>query len=615
MKSHWSALINILILGLFAAIALQAQAPAPKLGTESGFGIFQQKCMICHGKEDAPEKAPDPQTLRQLAPERILDALTNGVMKIQGQSLSDEEKRRVAESVSGRLLGTATAGDAKNMPNVCASNPPMPNPGSQPAWNGWGVDAQNTRFQPAKAAGITPENVGKLKLKWAFGFPGGLSAFGQPSMIAGRVFVGSDNAFVYSLDAKSGCVYWSFMAKAGIRNAMTVGPIKGQGSTKYAVFFGDLKGNMYAVDAQDGKLLWTDHPEQHFTARFTAAPTFYDGKLYAGVSSWEEFSARTLDYACCTSRGSVVAWDANTGKMLWHSYVIPEEPKPVRKNSKGVQLYAPAGASVWNSPTVDPKRKLIYVGTGDATTEPAAKTSDAVVAMEMATGKIVWSYQAEENDAFLVGCNGNSRTENCPSVNGPDYDIGNSPILRTLANGKTVVVAGTKNGFVFALDPDKNGAVVWKTEVFKNPSGTPLQRINGIVWGGAADPQFAYFGGSGGGVAAVQLATGERAWMNTLGTDNDHRVWMAAGTTAVPGVVFVPAGDGKLHALSSKDGKSLWEFDSNRSFETTNKVQAKGGSIRAPGITVAGGMVFAGSGYGFGGNDIPGNVLLAFATE
>jgi polyvinyl alcohol dehydrogenase (cytochrome) len=606
------------VLGVIALAGLaqaQQQGRPARMGTESGFGIFQQKCMTCHGKADAPEKAPDPQQLRQLSPERILDALTNGVMKIQGQSLSDEEKRRVAESVSGRLLGTATAGDAKTMPNHCSANPPMKDPASGPAWNGWGVDASNTRFQPAKAAGLTADNVGNLKLKWAFGFPGGLSAFGQPSVVAGRVFVGSDNGYIYSLDAGSGCVYWSFQALAGVRNAMTVGPVKGRGNTKYAVFFGDLKGTMYAVDAQTGAQLWTDHPEQHFTARFTAAPTFYDGKLYAGISSWEEFSARTLDYPCCTSRGSVVAWDANTGKRLWHSYVIPEEPKPVRKNSQGVQLWAPAGASVWNSPTVDPKRKLIYVGTGDATTEPAAKTSDAVVAMDMATGKIVWSYQAEENDAFLVGCNGANRTENCPTVNGPDYDIGNSPILRTLSNGKSVLVAGTKNGFVFALDPDKNGALLWRTEVSKNAPGTPLQRVSGIVWGGAADPQFAYFGLSGGGVAAVQLATGERTWFNPLGTDEKNRIWNAAGTTAIPGVVFVPGGDGKLHALSSKDGKSLWEYDSNQSFETVNKVPAKGGSIRAPGITVAGGMVFAGSGYGFGGGDIPGNVLLAFSTK
>ena len=214
----------------------------------------------------------------------------------------------------------------------------------------------------------------------------------------------------------------------------------------------------------------------------------------------------------------MAAYDASTGKQIWHTYVIPEEPKPTRKNSKGIQLYAPAGASVWNSPTVDTKRKAIYFGTGDSETEPAAKTSDAVMALDMATGKMLWVYQAQAGDAFLGGCGRPDQPENCPKENGPDLDIGNSPVLHTLANGKRLVVAGTKDGNVIALDPDKKGAVVWNRNVAANPKGTPLQNLNGIVWGGAADQQNIYYGLSGGGIAAIQLSTGERAWFTKFDT-------------------------------------------------------------------------------------------------
>ncbi len=101
-------------------------------------------------------------------------------------------------------------------------------------WNGWGNGIANHRFQSAAAAGLTADSVPRLKLKWAFGFPGGTSAFGQPAVVAGRVFVGSDIGYVYSLDASSGCVYWSYRPLAGVRNAMTVGSITTHGRTHAA---------------------------------------------------------------------------------------------------------------------------------------------------------------------------------------------------------------------------------------------------------------------------------------------------------------------------------------------------------------------------------------------
>ena len=209
-------------------------------------------------------------------------------------------------------------------------------------------------------------------------------------MVSGRVFVGSDIGYVYSLDAKSGCVYWSYQTKGSVRNAISLGPVKTAIRAKYAVYFGDAHANVYAVDAQTGAELWIKKIDDHFAARVTAAPTLYDGRLYVGVSSSEEFSAATPDYPCCTSRGSVVALNASTGRASLEDLRGPETPKPTRKNSKGVQLYAPAGGSVWNSPTIDQKRKAVYFGTGDSETEPAAKTSDSIMAVDMNTGKMLW---------------------------------------------------------------------------------------------------------------------------------------------------------------------------------------------------------------------------------
>ena len=182
--------------------------------------MFEQRCGVCHTKPAADSRAPDRDALRQRTPESILDALTTGSMKVNAEGLTDTQKRMIAEYITERPLGAALAGQASAMPNRCGSKP-LGNPLAGPAWNGWGVDAGNSRYQPA--AGLTAAQVPKLTLKWAFGFPNGSSAYGQPTIAGGRVFVGSDNGFVYALDASSGCVYWSFQAKGGVRTAISLG--------------------------------------------------------------------------------------------------------------------------------------------------------------------------------------------------------------------------------------------------------------------------------------------------------------------------------------------------------------------------------------------------------
>ena len=609
--------LALALASLAAPVAAAAAAAAPERhGTEFGFAVFQEHCSGCHGNP-AFERAPSPEALRAMSPERIYEALTTGVMKSVGDTLSEEDRRRVAESLAGQLLGSSAAGDAAGMPNRCAANAPL-HPGKA-GWNGWGNGPANPRFQSAAAAGLTAASVPRLALKWAFGYPGGTSAYGQPTVMGGRVFVGTDIGYVYSLDAATGCVYWSYRAAAGVRNAMTVGAVTTGGRKRYAVFFGDLKASAYAIDAQDGSEIWKTRVEDHYATRVTAAPALYRGRLYVPVSAWEGFQARVPDYPCCTAVGSVSALDANTGRRLWKTYTIAEPPKPTGKNSRGVQQYAPAGVPVWNTPTIDAARQLLYVGTGDSSTYPAPATSDAILALELGTGKVRWSRQIYPHDSFIVGCGGSGFTENCPKVVGPDWDIPMSPMLAPRGGGKSLIVFGTKPGEVLALDPDRSGAILWRTPGTPGAGGPDALGPNGganfgPVWGGALDAQHVYLGSSTGGVSAVRLADGARAWFAPLNSTPDGKVTHPAALSVVPGVVFLGGSDGRLWALAAGDGHTLWSFETARSFDTVNAVPAHGGSIISAGPTIAGGMLFVGSGYGVV-NDTPGNVLLAFAPQ
>jgi polyvinyl alcohol dehydrogenase (cytochrome) len=588
-----------------------AAAPRGQPGTESGFATFQNDCSVCHGNPNVP-RAPSPEAIRQMSPEKIYEALKTGAMQAQGASLTDIQKQRVAEFMAGRPLGSSGSGDASRMPNQCTENDELAGLEQYPLWNGWGVDLANTRHQSVGQAGLTAADVPKLKLKWAFGYPSGVSSNAQPTIAAGRVFVGSDNGFVYSLDAKTGCVYWSFEAGSIVRNSVVVGAVTGRGDTRYAAYFGDGHANVFAVDAHHGTLLWKTHVDDHFVARITAGVKVFEGKVFVPVSSSEEFSSGNPDYPCCTARGSVVALDANTGQQIWKAWVIPEEPKPYKTQANGVTLYKPAGGAVWNTPTVDPARHAVYFGTGDAMTAPSPKTTDGIMAVDIDTGKFLWAYQATENDVFMGGCNGPNRSEACPDPLGPDMDIGNSPILATLPSGKQVVLAGTKAGDVFALDPDANGKLLYRVNLAGGDAGG-VNRFGGasIVWGGAVDGSLAYYGIGNAGLAAFDPATGRRAWL----FQGPSRSSLGAAPTTIPGVVFEGSTDGMLYAVSAQDGRQLWSFDTAQALETVNDVAGHGGAIASSGAVVAGGMVYVGSGYAIGSGASGGNLLLAFGVE
>ena len=601
--------MNVLLLAMLLAQAPQGQNTTPRPGFRAAPPIFQQNCGTCHGHDG--KQATSITDLQNYSPERVYEALTTGKMKDQAAQISDVQKRQIAEFLAGRPVGSDEAGDIKKMTNPCAANPPMLDPAAGPAWNGWSPGTNNARFQAGSAAGLTAAQVPNLKLKWAFGVPTAAEMHSQPTIVSGRVFFGSDAGYIYSLDAKTGCVYWAFHADSGTRTAPTIAPIQGQGTTKSAVFFVDVLTRVYALDAQTGKLLWKIRAGAHPRSKSTGSATVYDGRIYVPMSAMETTTGAVLTYECCTFRGHVTALDANTGKKLWTTFVIPEEAKPRGKNKQGVTLYGPAGGSVWNPPTVDPKRRRIYVGTGNGVSEPATEGTDSVIAMDMDTGKIVWQHQEFKGDVFINNCRATGEPgDNCPAKLGPDYDFGGSAlIMHTLPDGRDVIIAGSKGGVAVALDLDKNGAVAWRTNIAERPpSAAGL-----IVFGGASDGENVYYGLNqpGGGVAAVRLADGSRPWTAKLGATGAGN---PAATSAIPGVIFTGSADGNLRALSMTDGQVLWQYNTARDYETVNGVAAKGGNMGQAGATIAGGMVFVGSGYGTGNSGF-GNVLLAFGPE
>ena len=577
-----------------------------------GADLYAKNCAMCH---ETLAVIQNHVALKSMPAEYIVRVLTTGAMRTQAASLSNEERVAIATYLSGKAPG------APLDPSVgrCSDSAPAAATGRD--WNGWSADLENTRFQTAGAAGLTAEQVPKLKLKWAFGLPEGFSAFAQPSIVNGRVFVGSAAGVVYSLDASTGCTYWTFEANGGVRNAITIGP----GDVAY---FGDLHATVYAVNAKTGTLIWKTAIEDHPAARVTGSPKLYQGRLYVPVASREEWLSASSTYECCTFRGSVVALDASTGKQVWKTYTISEAAKRTGKSKQGVQLWGPSGVGVWTSPTIDTKSGVLYVGTGDGYSDPATAYSDSILALDLKTGKIAWARQITEGDVFNGNCI-QMKASTCPDKVGPDADFGSSPMLRTLPSGRRILIAGQKSGVVHALDPDKKGAILWQTRIGKGGM------LGGIQWGPAADKENAYVALSdlglipaaegvipnpkvGGGLFALQLATGEKLWsaLPAEGGCNIPRCSPAqsAAVTSIPGMIFSGALDGHLRAYSSRDGKVVWDFDTVREFSTVNHVPAKGGSLDGPGPAIAGGVLVVNSGYAYF-NGIPGNVLLAFSAE
>lgn len=581
-----------------------------------GEALYKQRCAVCH--DNAQDRIPPLFLIRRRSAEDVIQTLTSGSMKQQAKGLSSDQIRALAVHLTGKQPGAAV--QANPEANRCSDNGGAITL-TAPQWNGWGRDLDNSRYQPKP--GIKAEDVPKLKIKWAWAHPGPM-ATGQPTIIGDRLFVTTEIGQIFSLNAQTGCTYWTMSAGAAVRAAISVGPIpvgKIAGSkAKFALYFGDEKSNVQALDAATGKLLWKTKIEDHFLSRITGAPALYRDRIYVPVSSFEETAGRDSKYECCTFRGSVVALDAYTGKVIWKSFTVQDPPKPFKKNSVGTQMYGPAGGAIWSAPTIDVKRQVIYVGTGNSYTDVETDQADAIMAFDLLTGKVKWVNQVTAKDNFLVGCR-NPGAGNCPDQGGPDYDFGSSPVLRTLPNGKQVLLGGQKSGVMWAFDPDNNGKVLWQIKIGNGGA------LGGVEWGFAADTENVYVpmaDVSGAarkpGITALRLATGEQLW--TVPAPKVPCSWgtvrclnsQSAAATVIPGIVFSGTADGHLRGYATKDGTIVWDVDTATAVNTVNAGQVKGGALDGAGPTVANGVLYTNSGYGRLVGQ-PGNLLLAFTVD
>jgi polyvinyl alcohol dehydrogenase (cytochrome) len=615
-------LITTATLALTTASALLTAGWFPRRAnadTVSGEAVYREYCASCHDRP-AP-RIPPRSALQALSAARILRTLDAGVMMRIAYGLQRNQREAVAN-----YLGKAKDDTAAPATAFCADRKFSLSGNSQPSWTGWSPSPSNDRFQPAGPASLTAEQVRNLKLKWAFGFAGDITAYAAPTISNGVLFVGSAGGVVHAMNAKTGCLYWTFQADGPVR-AATVIALNGSG---HAILFPDQIGSFYALDAETGRLLWKRRIDKHEATRLTGSAAVHDGVVFVPAASWEETRSGNPKYECCTFRGSLSAIRIRDGSVVWKTYMI-DPPKKTGANKEGTPQFGPSGAGIWSAPTIDAKRGVVYVTTGDNYTEPTTKSSDAIIALRLKTGKIVWMQQVLAGDFHSGGA--------CPddeSKCGPDYDFGSSAILEH-PGGRDVLVAGQKSGVVYALDPDARGKVLWQARVGNGGM------LGGVQWGMTSDGENVYaavadaigvedpeggenppVGGesfdpaAGGGLTALRLTDGNKTWFAPSTPCAPPRRGcspaQSGAVSAIPGAVFSGSLDGHIRAFSTDNGKLIWDFDTEKDFATVNGISAHGGSLDGAGPVIVDGMVYVNSGYPRFGGAI-GNVLLAFGPE
>jgi polyvinyl alcohol dehydrogenase (cytochrome) len=627
-----------------AAIALPSLARAQEATPAwTGESMFAAGCKSCH--DPAIERAPNRTVLAAMPPAQIVEALTSGVMAPMGSGLSLAQKQAIASYLTAPQAAAARGRPQTPQPGVdvpCATHPPIRASGSD--WTSQGFDETSRRYQPNP--GLSAKDVPHLKLKWAFAMSGG----GMPTVVGDWLFVTNRNGRFYALDARSGCVHWMVDGAGSRTTPMVIR--SGVSPSGWATFIGERSRTVRAFDAQTGKELWRSPAlESHPSSGITGSPIVAGEQLLVPLSSGEEGSARQDSYSCCSFRGSLAALDIRTGKINWQTQMITAPLAPIGRNAKGTLMQGPAGAAIWSAPTVDLKRGLAYVATGDSYTDAPAPLSDAIVAIDLKTGAIHWSNQVTAGDNYIMGCPLLTKSANCPINEGPDHDFGASPVLFTLKSGKQVLLSGQKSGVAYGMDPD-TGRTLWATKVGAG------SHLGGIEWGIAADQTRLFvpnadmvnlidealrpkglhverdaYPPARPGLSALDPATGRVLWFTPApvapcryGGDRSRDTGkgaciraQSAAISAMPGVVFSGTADGWFRAYDAATGKIVWAFSTTaRTYDTVNQVKGQpGGAIDGLGPAIANGMIYTMSGFNgasnTGGNGV--NVLLAFSVD
>jgi polyvinyl alcohol dehydrogenase (cytochrome) len=577
-----------------------------------GKKIFFSTCQACH-KDTIRSTVPGLTVLSSMTPRAILAALDNGKMRQQAVGLTEFQRRAVAEWLTNGKITPAYFPQAAYTPFTIPRDA-----GSIPGYSGWGGNLEATGFRGTGQAGISLTNLASLKLQWAFAFPDATIVRSKPAVAGDWLLVGGQFGDLFAINKRTGKIGWHFTAAAAIRGAIVTVP-KGSAITAY---FADFSTYTYAVDVRTGRQLWKSRVGFEQQSATTGSVAVSGGKVFVPITSAEVASAVNGNYPCCFSSGGVVALDAATGNELWQYRVISQPAVESGKKKNGKPFYGPSGAPVWCSPTLDEKRGCLYIGTGENYTSPATDNSDAVQAIDMRTGRLLWNFQATPGDTYNAAC---PYFLNCPEKAGPDLDFGMAPILVKGKDGRDLLLAGQKSGVVYALSPGK-GHLIWKTRIGKGGS------LGGIHWGMATDGKLVYAANADNllgldksdssqlpapGLFALDLQTGKTVWKTATPARNDEKTWLSSNSAApavIPGIVFAGGLDGHIRAYASRDGKVLWDFDTAREFETTDSIPGKGGSLDGPAPVVSGGMLFVNSGYGMFG-EMEGNVLLAFSTD
>jgi len=645
-------LLLVILLPVAAAAVWWFAADAPDKTLESlamrhadklplawfGQRLFDQHCASCH--DNPATHAPGREALAGFSKESIVIAMEFGKMTPMAAHLSKQEKGLIAIYLAGNAPAAAWVEAHR-----CAQ--PAADDATAYAGN-WGLGTHNRRHVPDTLAGIDRDNVGSLQLAWSLAFPKVTDMRSQPAIIGDNLYFGDKTGQLYAIDRHTGCVRRHREVLSGIRSALTVAETS---AGRTLLVFADSMATIYAVDAQSFDIVWQQAARLYDTSVITGSITYHDGQLFVPVSSYEVAVSGSPDHVCCTSHGGVIALDVHDGAQQW-AWHGTQEATLQGRNAAGADIYGPSGVSVWSTPTVDAQRGLVYVGTGENLSHPATDTSDAIVALDMASGALAWQFQATAGDVWNAACLNDGA--NCPQDAGGDFDFGASVILATLDSGEDILLAGQKSGDVFALDPDAKGALLWSRRVSNAAIGSDLHKTTtngGIHWGmsvagqrllvAAADPERVRPGyDPRPGLHALDMADGAVHWFRPVQRGchipDEHKplvglqnmragktidlatqyacsfyYGLSAALTSTDELVFSGGLDGVVRAFDVASGELLWRAETARPISADNGVQGHGGAIDVSGQVLADGWLYVQSGYSMFGQ-LPGNVLLAY---